>query len=77
MPSAQMCVWEWKPQIFLTNNPGLERQFSLLPDLPVSITRPYCIAVYLIQAAPANQGELSHMVIGERLKQLREDKNLS
>ena len=27
VPSAQMCVWEWKRQIFLTNNPGLEEQF--------------------------------------------------
>ena len=23
-----MCVWEWKRRIFLTNNPGLEDQFS-------------------------------------------------
>jgi hypothetical protein len=30
LPSAQMCVWEWKRQIFLTNNPGLEEQFSEL-----------------------------------------------
>jgi hypothetical protein len=30
IPSAQMCVWEWKRQIFLTNNPGLEEQFSEL-----------------------------------------------
>jgi hypothetical protein len=30
IPSAQMCVWEWKRQIFLTNNPGLESQFSEL-----------------------------------------------
>jgi hypothetical protein len=28
IPSAQMCVWEWKRQIFLTNNPGLEEQFA-------------------------------------------------
>ena len=27
IPSAQMCIWEWKRQIFLTNNPGLEEQF--------------------------------------------------
>jgi len=30
VPSAQMCVWEWKRQIFLTNNPGLEEQFAEL-----------------------------------------------
>jgi hypothetical protein len=28
MPSAQMCIWEWKRSIFLTNNIGLEPQFS-------------------------------------------------
>jgi len=30
VPSAQMCVWEWKRQIFLTNNPGVEDQFTEL-----------------------------------------------
>src|SRR6266576_1132422 len=30
MPSAQMCIWEWKRDIFLTNNVGLETQFSEL-----------------------------------------------
>jgi hypothetical protein len=30
VPSAQMCIWEWKRQIFLTNNPGLEEQFREL-----------------------------------------------
>jgi SIR2-like protein len=30
MPSAQMCIWEWKRDIFLTNNVGLEAQFSEL-----------------------------------------------
>lgn len=30
MPSAQMCIWEWKRNIFLTNNVGLESQFSEL-----------------------------------------------
>jgi len=30
MPSAQMCIWEWKRDIFLTNNIGLESQFSEL-----------------------------------------------
>jgi SIR2-like domain len=30
IPSAQMCIWEWKRQIFLTNNPGLEEQFTEL-----------------------------------------------
>src|SRR5216684_9417462 len=29
-PSAEMCIWEWKRQIFLTNNPGLEDQFAEL-----------------------------------------------
>jgi len=28
VPSAEMCIWEWKRQIFLTNNPGLEDQFA-------------------------------------------------
>lgn len=30
MPSADLCLWEWKRNIFLTNNPGLEAQFSEL-----------------------------------------------
>lgn len=30
MPSATQCIWEWKRSIFLTNNPGLEKQFSEL-----------------------------------------------
>jgi len=30
MPSASQCVWEWKRDIFLTNNPGLEAQFTEL-----------------------------------------------
>ena len=30
LPSAQMCIWEWKRSIFLTNNPGLENQFTEL-----------------------------------------------
>jgi hypothetical protein len=30
MPSAQMCIWEWKRDIFLTNNIGLKTQFSEL-----------------------------------------------
>ncbi len=30
VPSAQKCIWEWKRSIFLTNNPGLENQFSEL-----------------------------------------------
>lgn len=29
-PSAELCTWEWKRKIFLSNNPGLERQFSEL-----------------------------------------------
>jgi len=30
VPSAQACIWEWKRDIFLTNNPGLESQFGEL-----------------------------------------------
>lgn len=30
IPSAAMCIWEWKRDIFLTNNPGMEDQFSEL-----------------------------------------------
>ena len=30
IPSAQMCIWEWKRDIFLTNNIGLRPQFSEL-----------------------------------------------
>ena len=30
IPSAQTCIWEWKRSIFLTNNPGLEEQFTEL-----------------------------------------------
>ncbi len=30
LPSAEICVWEWKRSIFLTNNPGLENQFNEL-----------------------------------------------
>ena len=30
VPSAEGCIWEWKRDIFLTNNPGLEKQFSEL-----------------------------------------------
>ena len=30
VPSAESCIWEWKRALFLTNNPGLEDQFSEL-----------------------------------------------
>ena len=30
VPSAQACIWEWKRNIFLTNNPSLEELFSEL-----------------------------------------------
>ena len=30
VPSAQVCIWEWKRNIFLTNNLGLEDQFAEL-----------------------------------------------
>lgn len=35
IPSAELCIWEWKRSIFLTNNPGVERQFSELTLLSV------------------------------------------
>ncbi|WP_395664432.1 SIR2 family protein [Methylocella sp.] len=30
IPSAQSCIWEWKRDLFVTNNPGLEEQFAEL-----------------------------------------------
>ncbi|RLB91031.1 MAG: hypothetical protein DRH50_11555 [Deltaproteobacteria bacterium] len=30
IPSAERCIWEWKRDIFLTKNPGLEEQFAEL-----------------------------------------------
>lgn len=41
VPSADRCVWEWKREIFLTNNPGLEAQFSelSLPSVRQEIQR--------------------------------------
>ncbi len=27
MPSATTCIWQWKRELFLTSNPGLEHQF--------------------------------------------------
>jgi len=30
IPTASLCIWEWKREIFLTNNPGLKEQFSEL-----------------------------------------------
>ena len=30
LPSAEMCIWEWKRSIFLTKNPGVEDQFTEL-----------------------------------------------
>ena len=35
IPSAKSCIWEWKRNLFLTNNPGLEEQFSELTLLSV------------------------------------------
>lgn len=35
IPSAGMCIWEWKRDIFLTNNPGIEDQFVELSLLSV------------------------------------------
>jgi hypothetical protein len=38
--SANACTWEWKREIFLTKNPGLEGQFSeLLPGVKRKIQR--------------------------------------
>ena len=41
IPSAGMCIWEWKRDIFLTNNPGLEPQFTelSLPSVQQRIQR--------------------------------------
>ena len=41
MPSAQTCIWEWKRDIFLTNNPGLEDHFAEL-SLPGTRRRIQC-----------------------------------
>src|ERR1039457_3482357 len=30
VPSAESCIWEWKRAIFVTRNPGLEKQFAEL-----------------------------------------------
>lgn len=30
LPSAEKCIWEWKREIFLTNNPTLQKQFAEL-----------------------------------------------
>ena len=30
VPCAEACIWEWKRDLFLTNNPGLEDQFAEL-----------------------------------------------
>ena len=30
IPTASLCIWEWKREIFLSNNPGLKDQFSEL-----------------------------------------------
>lgn len=41
VPSADACVWEWKREIFLSNNPGLEDQFAelTLPAVQEKIQR--------------------------------------
>lgn len=41
VPSVDRCIWEWKREIFLTNNPGLEAQFSelSLPSVRQEIQR--------------------------------------
>ena len=35
IPSASRCIWEWKKDIFCTNNPGLEEQISEISLLTV------------------------------------------
>ena len=35
IPSAKSCIWEWKRNLFLTNHPGLEEQFSEISLLSV------------------------------------------
>jgi hypothetical protein len=39
VPSADTCIWQWKGRLFLTNNPGLERQFEdlSLPSVRTAI----------------------------------------
>lgn len=32
IPSAETCTWEWKRSLFLTKNPGVEKQFADLSD---------------------------------------------
>jgi hypothetical protein len=41
IPTAGRCIWEWKRNIFLTNNPGLEGEFSelTLPSVQERIQR--------------------------------------
>jgi hypothetical protein len=41
VPSAATCIWEWKRQIFLTKNPGLDDQFCdlSLPSVQQRIQR--------------------------------------
>src|ERR1700678_1680080 len=41
IPSAESCIWEWKREIFLTKNPGLEHQFVelSLPSIRQRIQR--------------------------------------
>ena len=41
IPTASRCIWEWKRKIFLTNNPGLEEEFSelTLPTVQERIQR--------------------------------------
>src|SRR5207248_4548970 len=41
IPSAESCIWEWKRQIFITKNVGLEAQFrdTSLPSVRERIQR--------------------------------------
>ena len=41
VPSAETCIWEWKRELFLTKNPGLEEQFSelSLPSIQARIQK--------------------------------------
>jgi hypothetical protein len=59
MPSAQMCIWEWKRDIFLTNNVGLEAQFSelSLASIRQRIQRWFDRqAIYPVEGAPDEYG---------------------
>ena len=59
MPSAQMCIWEWKRSIFLTNNVGLESQFSELTLASVQMRMQRWLDRQGIYPAAGSVGEYS------------------